>query len=72
MSEVANFTYAPSLDGKVSSFPIYEEKVIPLHRISTLGTRTRAANALLHMADIARKLCMAVGKGHLGNDGGAR
>ena len=35
------------------------------------GPRKKAINLLLHMSDVARKVCMAVGRDVVGNIGGA-
>ena len=63
--------HVPAFDGRASSFANYEAKVISRDQISTLGPQERSANLLLHMSDIARKVCMSVGKGSVGNVDGA-
>ena len=60
----------PMSDGSASSFANYEEKVTSWGQISSLGPRKRAANLLLNMSDVARKVCMSVGKDDVGNAGG--
>ena len=71
MSGVANFTHVPSFDGQAPLFPKNEEASL-WNPIPTPGPRRRAANSLLHMSDIARKVRMAARKDHIGNNGGAQ
>ena len=66
---VSNITPAGTFGGAASLFANYEEKVALWGQISTLGPRKRAANLLLNMSDVARKVCMSVGKGAVGNAG---
>ena len=58
---------APTFDGKRSSFLNYEEKVLIRKNISPLLPEQKASHMLLHMADVARKVCLAVGKDVVGN-----
>ena len=60
----------PTFDGHASSFANYEENVISRNQISTLDPQKRAANLLLHVSDIARKVCVPVGKDSVGNADG--
>ena len=40
-------------------------------RISAMGPAKKAAHLLLHMSDVARKVCLSVGKDVIGNLDGA-
>ena len=64
VSKVTNFLHVASFDGKACSRGGDEEDATLRSRMSTLGPQRRAANLLLRMTDIARKVCMAVGKDH--------
>ena len=72
MPEVTNFAHVPSFDVKASSSPNYEAKSISRNKISTCCPAKRAANLLLQKADVAHKVCMAVGKDCIGNNDGAQ
>ena len=56
MTEVAR-AEVPTFDGRAGSFANYVEKVILRKRISTMGPEKEAAHLLLHMSDVARKVC---------------
>ena len=58
---------APSFDGKRDSFLNYEEKVLIWRNISPLPPEQKASHLLLHMSDVARKVCLSVGKDVVGN-----
>ena len=70
MTEVANLMPVPPLGGRAISPANYEEKVIPRHQISTLEPGKRAAILSLLLADIARKVCVTVGKDQIGRKEG--
>ena len=72
VSKVTNFLHVASFDGKACSRGGDEEDATLRGRMSTLGPQRRAANLLLRMTDIARKVCMAVGKDHFGDNDGAQ
>ena len=57
--------HVPSFDGKALSFLSCKENVIPPNQIPTLGPQRLAANLLLRMTDIARKV---VGKERVGKE----
>ena len=57
----------PTFDGKRNSFPNYEEKVSIWRNISPLPPDQKASHLLLHMSDVARKVCLTVGKDVIGN-----
>ena len=67
MSDVTSVMHAPGFDGDASSCANYEEKATLRNQISTLGPQGSAADLLLHMTDIARKVCMSVGMDGIGN-----
>ena len=58
---------APAHDGRAGSFANLEEEAVLRHQISTTDPQKRAATLLLHTSDVARKLCMTVGKDVVGN-----
>ena len=60
----------PSFDGQRNSFLNYEEKVLLRQDISPSDPGKKAAHLLLHMADVARKVCLTVGKDVIGNQDG--
>ena len=70
-TEVTNFTHVRPFGGKSFSFANYEAKVILWNQIPTLGPQGRAATLLLQMTDIARMICMTVGRDHIGENGGS-
>ena len=57
----------PSFDGKRNSFLNYEEKVLIWRNISPLPPDQKASHLLLHMSDVARKVCLTAGKDVVGN-----
>ena len=57
----------PTFDGKRNSFLNYEEKVLIWRNISPLPPDQKASHLLLHMSDVARKVCLTVGKDVVGN-----
>ena len=57
----------PTFDGKRNSFLNYEEKVLIWRNISPLPPEQKASHLLLHMNDVARKVCLSVGKDVVGN-----
>ena len=61
---------APHFDGQRSGFLNYEEKVLLWNQITPLEPSKRGAHLLLHMADVARKVCTTVGKDVIGNNDG--
>ena len=61
----------PTFDGKRSSYLNYEEKVLIWKNISPLQADQKAPHLLLHMNDVARKVCLTVGKDAIGNLDGA-
>ena len=63
--------HVPAFDGQRSSFLNYEEKVTLWGNISPLEPAKKAPHLLLHMADVARKVCLTVGKDVVGNIDGA-
>ena len=71
MAEVTH-AEAPKFDGHAGSFPNYEVKVILRKRVSTMGPEKEAAHLLLHMSDVARNVCVSVGRDVVGNLGGAK
>ena len=70
MAEVAP-AKVPKFGGKAGPLANYEEKVTPWKRISTLGPEKKAAHLLLHMYDVARMVCLSVGRNGFGNLDGA-
>ena len=48
----------------------FEEKAALRSQILTTGPRKRAANLLLHVSDVARKVCRAVGQNVVGYSDG--
>ena len=63
---------ALTFDGNPSSSPSYWEKVNLRDHVSTLDPQERDANLLLHMSDIARKVCMAAKKDSVSSKNGVR
>ena len=63
--------HMPTFDGRRSSFVNYEEKVLIWNKISPLEPAKTASHLLLHMADVARKVCLTIGKDVVGNIDGA-
>ena len=59
--------HAPAFDGHTASFANCEEKVATRNQIATMEPQQRAANLLLHMTDVARKVCLAAGKDVVSN-----
>ena len=59
--------HMPTFDGRRSSFANYEEKVLIWNKISPLEPGKKASHLLLHMADVARKVCLTIGKDVVGN-----
>ena len=70
MTEVAH-TEVPKFDGRARPFANYEEKVTLRKRTPALGPEKKAAHLLLHMSDVARKVCLPVGRDVIGNLDGA-
>ena len=68
---MANMMHAPAFDGRAGSFATFGEKETLWNEIPTMGPDRRAANLLLHMSDVAREVCVAVGKDVVGNMHGA-
>ena len=60
----------PHYDGQRSSFLNYEEKVLLWNQITPLEPSKRGPHLLLHMADVARKVCTTVGKDVIANNDG--
>ena len=57
----------PTFDGKKSSLLNYEEKVLTWRNISPVPPDQKASHLLLHMSDVARKVCLTIGKDVVGN-----
>ena len=57
----------PTFDGKRSSFLNYEEKVLIWRNISPLPPGQKASRLLLHSRDVAREVCLTIGKDVVGN-----
>ena len=57
----------PTFDGKRSSFLNYEEKELIWQNISPLPPDQKASRLLPHMSDVARKVCLTIGKDVVGN-----
>ena len=72
MTNKTNYPQLPSFGGEASSFANYGEQVISRNQIPTIEPSKRAADLLLHMADIARKARMTVGKDHIKKSMGLR
>ena len=70
MTEVAH-AEAPKFDGASNAFANYEAKGALRKKASTLGAGKKAAHLLPHMSDVAREVCMRVGKDAIGNSDGA-
>ena len=66
------YSRVPSLGGKASSFASYGRQVIPRNRNPSIEPSKRAANFLLHMTDIARRVCVTIGRDPIVNDDGVR
>ena len=62
MSGVTHVMHVPTFDGHASSFANHERKSTLQNQIPTRSPRKSAANVLLHMTDVARKVCMSVGE----------
>ena len=67
MSGVTSCMHVPSFDGKAPSFANYKEKVALWNRVSTTDLQQRGSHLPMNMTDIARKVCMTVGKGVVGS-----
>ena len=67
MSGVTNAMRVPVFDRHASSFANHEGKVALWAQIPTTEPQKRAANLLLHMTDVAGRVCMSVGKDVIGN-----
>ena len=63
--------HVPTFDGQRSSFLNYEAKVTLWKNISPLEPAKKASHLLSHMADVARKVCLTIGKDVVGNVDGA-
>ena len=72
MPEVTNLTHVPSVDGNAPSFANHKEKMIFRNQISIAKPQKRAADLLLHMADIARKVRMTIRRDQIGHNDGAQ
>ena len=59
--------HVPTFDGQRSSFLTYEEEVLIWKNISPLELGKKASHLLLHIADVARKVCLTIGKDVIGN-----
>ena len=59
MAEVAH-TEVPKFDGCAGSFANYDAEVNLWKRISAMEHERMAAHLLLHMSDVARRVCMPV------------
>ena len=59
--------HVPPFDGRAPSFANYERKVALRNQISPLDPQARAANLYLHRTDVARNVCMSVGKDVIGS-----
>ena len=67
---VTTATQIPMCDGYATSYPNCGEKVTLWDRICPLGSQKRAATLFSHMSDVARRVCMTLGKDLiLNNDG---
>ena len=54
--------HVPMFDGQAFSYANYEEKIMLRYHISIKEPQKRAANLLLHMSDVGRKVCITVGQ----------
>ena len=61
MSGVSNLMNAPAFDGRAGSFVNFEAKVALRNQILTIDQQKRAANLLLHMSDVARRVSATAG-----------
>ena len=70
---MAEVTHAEVLkfDGTSTAFANYAEKATLWKKVATVGAGKKVAHLLLHMSDVARKVCMRVGKDVIGNSDGA-
>ena len=59
--------HVPVLDRRSSFFANHEKKVALRTQIPTMESQKRAANFLLHMTDVAGRVCMSAGKDVVGN-----
>ena len=66
MTEVTH-TGVPKFDGHAGPFANYEEKVTLRKRLSTMGPGKKAAHLLLRTSDVARKVCLSVGRDFIEN-----
>ena len=62
--------HVPAFDGQRSSFLNYEEKVLLRENITPLEPAKKASHLLLRTVDVARKVCLTVGKDVVGNNDG--
>ena len=66
MAEVTN-TEVPKFDGHAGSFANYEEDVNFRKRMSAMGPERKAAHLPPHISDVARRVCLSVGRGVFGD-----
>ena len=62
---------APAFDGRARPFANYEGKAALRSQVSATDPQKRAANLLIHMSGVARKVCMTVGGDVIGDIGSA-
>ena len=65
MAEVAH-TEVPKLYGPAGSFANYEETLTLRKCNSAMDPAKKAARLLLHMLDVARKVCLSIGRDVIG------
>ena len=70
MTEVTH-TEAPKFDGGGGSLANYEAKVLLWKRAPAMRPGKEAARLLLHTSDVARKVCLSVGRDVIDNLDGA-
>ena len=62
----------PTPDGKGLSFASYDQQVAPWPQVTNLEPGKGAASLVLQMSDVARRVCVASGKGHIADNDGAK
>ena len=61
-----------TFEGRAFPYANYEEKDALRTQIATVDPPKRAASPLLHTAEIARRVCMSIGKDVSGNVAGVK
>ena len=71
MSKLITHPHIPTFDRNPLSFASYGTQGTSRNQISHIEPGERAANFMLHANNIARQVCMTIGKDYIADDNGA-